>query len=210
MADAQPPVVVEIDNEERAILAALKAVQEKKARILEEAEEKRKAEEAAEEKRKAKEVAETQRKAEKAEKKHKADEAEKEKAAQAQAEKEEAERIRAANEALKVGVAEHMAEVQRTADDAAAAQMKAQALATRQKKLAKLGVRPDDPLMLVPEGPGPSREEVRNIRQEVAGKGRKRKLRDTGTSVQFSRSFGVARANLADFRATALIVRSGA
>jgi hypothetical protein len=49
---------------------------------------------------------------------------------------------------------------------------------------AKLRVRPDDPLMLVPEGLGPSREEVRNIRQEVTG--RKRKLGDTGASVQFS------------------------
>jgi hypothetical protein len=115
--------------------------------------------------------------------------AEKEKAAQTQAEKEEAERIRAANEAMKVGVAAHLAEVKRTADEAAAARVKAQALATRQKNLAKIGVRPNDPLMLVPEGPGPSWEEVRNIRQQVARQGRKRKLEDTGASVRVSRSF---------------------
>jgi hypothetical protein len=141
MADAQTPVVVEVNEEERVLLAALKAVQEKKVRLLEEAEEKRKAEEA-EEKRKAKEVAEEKRKADKvAEEKRKADEAEvqrleaaeKEKAAQAQAEKEEADKIRAANEAMKVGVAAHLAEVKRMADDAAAAHVKAQALATRQK-----------------------------------------------------------------------------
>jgi hypothetical protein len=115
--------------------------------------------------------------------------AEKEKAAQTQAEKEEAERIRAANEAMKVGVAAHLAEVKRTADEAAAVRVKAQALATRQKNLAKIGVRPNDPLMLVPEGPGPSQEEVQNIRQQVARQGRKRKLRDTGASVRVSRSF---------------------
>jgi hypothetical protein len=85
---------------------------------------------------------------------------------------------------MKVGVAAHLAEVKRTADDAAAARVKAQALATRQKSLTKIGVCPDDPLMLVPEGPGPSREEVRNIRQQVAG--RKRKLGDTGASVRVS------------------------
>jgi hypothetical protein len=187
MSDAQPPVIEEIDDEEQALMAALQAVKEKKARILEEAEEKRRAEEAAKTQRKAEE-AEKKRKAEEAEAKRKADEAEKEKAVQAQAEKEEAERIRAANAALQVGVAEHFEHVQRTAEESAAARIKAQALAMRQKKLAKLGVLPYDPLMLVPEGPGPSREEVRDIRQQVAGKGRKRKLRDTGASVQFSRS----------------------
>jgi hypothetical protein len=83
----------------------------------------------------------------------------------------------------------HEANKQRTAKESAAARVKAQALATRQKNLAKLGVRPDDPLMLVPEGPGPSREEVQDICQQVAGKGQKRKLRDTGASVQVSQSF---------------------
>jgi hypothetical protein len=40
MADLQAPIVVEVNEEERILLAALKAVQDKKARILEEAEEK--------------------------------------------------------------------------------------------------------------------------------------------------------------------------
>jgi membrane protein involved in colicin uptake len=183
MADAQVLIVVEVNEEERVLLAALKAVQEKKARILEEAEAKRKAEEErkAEEKRKAEE-AEAQR----------LEAAEKEKAAQAQAKKEEAEKIWVANEAMKVGVAAHLAEVKRMADDTAVAHKKAQALATRQKNLAKIGVRPDDPLMLVPEGPGPSREEVRNIRQQVAGQGRKRKLGDTGASVRVFPKFSVS------------------
>jgi flagellar biosynthesis GTPase FlhF len=130
MADVHAPIAGEVDKEELVLLAALKAVQERKARILEEAEEKWRADEAAKAKRKADEVAKAKRKAEEAAKeKHKADEAEaqkleaaeKEKAAQAQAEKEEAERIRAANEAMKVGVAAHLAEVKRTADEAAAA-----------------------------------------------------------------------------------------
>jgi hypothetical protein len=192
MENTHTPVAEEVNEEERVLLAALKAVQEKKARLLEEAEEKRKANEAAEAKRKAEE-AEAERKAEE---KRKADEAEaqklevaeKAKAAQTQGDKEEAEKIRAANEAMEVGVAAHMENLKRTAEESAAAHVKAQALATRQKKLAKLGVRPDDPLMLVPEGLGPSREEVRDIRQQVARKCRKRKLRDTGASVRFSRS----------------------
>jgi hypothetical protein len=193
MADTPTPIDIEVNEEEWMLLAALKAVQDKKARLLQEAEEKRRAEEVAEEKRKAEEVAEAKWKAEEAEEKRKADEAEtlrleaaeKEKAAQAQAEKEEAEKIRAANEAMKVGVAAYMENLKRMAEESAAARVKAQALATRQRNLAKIGVRPEDPLMLVPEGPG---EEVRNIRQQVAGKGRKRKLGDTGASVRFSRS----------------------
>jgi hypothetical protein len=177
MADTPTPIDVEVNEEECMLLAALKAVQDKKVRLLQEAEEKRKAEEAAE----------TQRKADEAEK-LRLEAAEKEKAAQAQAEKEEAEKIRAANEAMQVGVAAHMENIQRTAEESAVARMKAQALATCQKKLAKLGVRPDDPLMLVPEGPGPSWEEVWEIHQQVAGKGQKRKLGDTGASVRVSRS----------------------
>jgi hypothetical protein len=171
MADTQTPIV-EVDEEERALMAALKALKEKKARILEEAEEKRRAEEAAEEKRKAEE-AEAKRRAEKALQVEKA---------------EEAERLRAANAAMEAGVAAHLAEVKRAADEATAARVKAQALATRQKNMAKIGVRPEDPLMLVPEGPGPSREEVRNIRKQVPGQSRKRKLGDIGASVHFSRS----------------------
>jgi hypothetical protein len=191
MSDEHMPVHDELAEAVRKAEEMLKAAKERQQKAEEAAEEKRKAEEAAEAKRKAKE-------------------AEKEKAAQAQAEKEEAERIRAANEAMQVGVAAHMDNIQRTAEESAAARMKAQALVTRQKKLAKLGVRPDDPLMLVPEGPGPSREEVREIRQQVARKGWKRKLGDTGTSVRFSRSFGVGRANLSVSRATAHIVHVGA
>jgi multidrug efflux pump subunit AcrA (membrane-fusion protein) len=204
MSDAQPPIIEEIDDEELALLAALKAVKEKKARILEEAEERRKAEEkrkadeAAEAKRKAEEVAETQRKAEEAERKRKAKEAETKRLADvAEAERvekarqvkeaEEAERIRAANEAMQVGVASHLAEQKRVADATAAANAAA-ALATRQRNLAKAGVRPDDPLMLVPEGPGPSRREVQEIRRQVAEQGKKRKLGDTEASVRFSRS----------------------
>jgi hypothetical protein len=208
MADAQPVAVVAIDEEEQALLAALKAVKEKKARILEEAEEKRKAEAAAEEKRKAEEAeakrkakeAETQRLAEAAEKKRKAQEAEAKRLADvAEAERvekareikeaEEAEKIRAANEAMQVGVASHLAEQKRVADATAAANAAA-VLATRQRNLTKAGVRPDDPLMLVPEGPGPSRREVQEIRRQVAEQGKKRKLGDTEASVRFSRSLG--------------------
>jgi hypothetical protein len=69
------------------------------------------------------------------------------------------------------------------------ARVKVQALATRQKNLAKIGVHPEDPLMLIPEGPGPSQQDVQQIRKQVAGQGRKRKLGDTGASVRFSRSF---------------------
>jgi membrane protein involved in colicin uptake len=188
MENAHTPVAEEVTEEERVLLAALKAVQEKKARLLEEAKEKRKAEaeRKAEEKRKADEAAEAKCKADEAEA-QKLKAAEKEKAAQAQVEKEEAEKIWAANEAMQVGVADHLANVKR-AEESAAARVKAQAQVTHQKNLAKIGVRPDDPLMLVPEGPGPSQDEVRNICQQVAGQGRKRKLGDTGASVQFSRS----------------------
>jgi hypothetical protein len=202
MADPQAPIIVEINEEERVLLAALKAVQDKKARILEEAEEKRradeaakakwKAEEAAEEKRKAEEAAEEKRKAEEAaEEKRKANEAEaqkleaaeKEKAAQAQAEKEEAKRIQAANTALEAGIVAHEANKQKMAEESAAARAKAQALATHQKKLAKLGVTPDDPLMQAPEGPGPSRQEVREVQRELSGKLKKRKVRETEITV---------------------------
>jgi dTMP kinase len=202
MADTPTPINVEVNEEERMLLAALKAVQDKKARLLQEAEEKqraeekRKTEEADEAKQKAEKAAEEKRKAVEAEEKCKADEAEtlrlekaeKEKAAQAQAEKEEAEKIQTANEALRVGVAAHMENLKRTAKESGA-RVKAQALATRQKNLAKIGLRPEDPLMLVPKGPGPSRQEVQQIRKQVAGLGRKRKLGDTGASVRFSRSF---------------------
>jgi hypothetical protein len=47
MSDTQAPIVVEVNEEEWVLMAALKAVQEKKARILEEAEEKWRADEAA-------------------------------------------------------------------------------------------------------------------------------------------------------------------
>jgi uncharacterized protein YhaN len=147
----------------------------------EEAEKKRKADEA-----KAQRV-EAARKAAEAEKVQKAEEAERAKAAKDKAEKEEAEKIRAANEAMKAGVAANLAEVKRVAKLRAAAN-EAAALATRQRNLAKIGVRPDDCLMLIPEGPWPSREEVRNIRKQVAGQARKRKIGDTEASVHFFRS----------------------
>jgi membrane protein involved in colicin uptake len=201
MADTPTPIDIEVNKEERMLLAALKAVQDKKARLFQEAEAKQKAKE--------------KWKAEEAEEKHKADEAEtlrleaaeKEKAAQAQAKKEEAEKIRAANEAMKVGVAAHMENLKRTAKESAVAHVKAQALATCQKNLAKIGVHPEDPLMLVPEGPGPSWQEVQQIRKQVAGQGRTRKLGDTGASVQFSRSFWHRKANLTVSRVIAHTVR---
>jgi hypothetical protein len=77
------------------------------------------------------------------------------------------------------------------AEESAAARAKAQALATHQKKLAKLGVTPDDPLMLVPEGPGPTREEMQQIRKQVAGQARKCKAGDTKISVSDSQRFSV-------------------
>jgi hypothetical protein len=95
---------------------------------------------------------------------------------------------------MEVGVVAHLAKKKRLADGtaaangAAAARVKAQAQATRQKNLAKIGIHPDDPLMLVPEGPGPSREEMRNIRKEVAGQARKRKLGASEGSVSDFRS----------------------
>jgi hypothetical protein len=46
---------------------------------------------------------------------------------------------------------------------------------------------PNDPLTMIPEGPGPIREEVWKIRQEVTGKAKKRKLGDTKGSVSGSR-----------------------
>jgi hypothetical protein len=136
------------------------------------AKEKRKAEAAAEEKHKADEA-----------KAQKLEAAEKEKAARAQAEKEEAERIRAANAAMEAGIVAHEANKQRTAEESAAVRAKAQALATRQKKLAKLGVTPDDPLMQAPEGPGPSRQEVREVQRVFSGKLKKRKVRETEITV---------------------------
>jgi hypothetical protein len=182
----------------------LKAAKERKARAEEEAEEKRRAEEAeeakarrvAEEARRAEEAAEEARKAEAVAEWECQDEkaweaeavAEKEKAAKAHAEKEEAKNIRAANVAMEAGIMAHEANKKRVAHEAAVAQVKAQALATRQRNLVKIGVPPDDPLMLVPEGPGPSREEARKIHKEVAGQARKRKLGDTEALVSNSRS----------------------
>jgi fused signal recognition particle receptor len=134
--------------------AKRKADEPEMQRLADEAEKKRKADEA-----------EAQRlevacKAAEAKEVRKAEEAEKAKAAKDKAEKEEAEKIRAANAALEAGIVAHEANKQRTADESAAARVKAQALVTRQQKLAKLGVTPDDPLMLVPEGLGPTREEM--------------------------------------------------
>jgi hypothetical protein len=191
MADTQEPIAGGIDEEECILEAALKAIKAKKARLQEEAEEKRRVEEA-EEKRKAKE----------AEEKCQADEAEAQRVKKAQKAKEaeEAEKIRAANVAM---------EKKRVADDAAVARVKAQAQATRQRNLVKIGVAPNDPLMLVPEGLGPGREEVWNIRKQVAGQAKKRKLGDTEASVHFSRRFGVGRANLAVSGCMHLLCTSG-
>jgi hypothetical protein len=160
MADAREPTAGGIDEEERVLEATLKALKVKKARLQEKAEEKQRAEEG-KEKWKAKEAEEA---------------AKKEKVAKAQAEKEEAKKIRVANAAMEAGIVAHEANKKRTADEAAAARVKAQALATRQKNLAKVGVCPDDPLMMVPEGPGPSQEEVRQIHKDVAWASKKRKL----------------------------------
>jgi hypothetical protein len=153
MADAQEHNVVEIDEEERMLVAALKAVKEKKARILEEAEEKRRADEAAEEKRKADEAAKAKRKADEAEAKRKVDE--KRKVEEAEAQKVDAARkvkeaeeaaekkkvaealiIRAANEALQVGIETHETHKKQVEE---AAWAEAMAFETRRKKLAALG-----------------------------------------------------------------------
>jgi hypothetical protein len=91
-------------------------------------------------------------------------------------------------------------------NDAAAARVKAQAQATHQRNLVKIGVRPNDPLMLVPKGPGPSWEEVQNIRKQVAGQMRKRNLGDTEGLVSDFRRFGIGQANLAFSRVHAHIV----
>jgi hypothetical protein len=77
----------------------------------------------------------------------------------------------------------HEANKQRTAKESAAARAKAQALATHLKKLAKLGITPDDPLMQAPEGPGPSRQEVQDMQREFSGKPKKRKVRETEVMV---------------------------
>jgi hypothetical protein len=168
MANEHTPIHNELVEAVRNAEVLLKAAKERQRIAEEVAEEKRKAEEA--EKKRQAEEAEAQKfevahKAAEAEEVRKAEEAGKAKAAKDKAEQEEAEKIRAANAAMEAGIVAHKANKQTTAKESAVARAKAQALATRQKKLVKIRVLPDDPLMLVPEGPGPSLEEVRNIRK---------------------------------------------
>jgi chemotaxis protein histidine kinase CheA len=190
MADEHMPIHVELAEAVHNAEALLKAAKERQRKAEEAAEEKRKAEEA-ERKCKADEA-----EALKVEAACKAAEAEMAKAAKEKAEQEEAKKIQAANAAMEAGIVAHEANKQKTAKESAAARAKAQALATRQKKLAKLGVTPDDPLILVPEGPGPTREEMRQIHKQVAGQARKRKVGDTEFSVSDSQRFGVRYVNL--------------
>jgi hypothetical protein len=63
------------------------------------------------------------------------------------------------------------------------ARINAQALAMKKKKLGKLGVGPNDPLLQVPVGPGPSNAEVRNIRKSLVYQPKQRKLGDDDESV---------------------------
>jgi hypothetical protein len=93
---------------------------------------------------------------------------------------------------MEVGIVAHEANKKRVADGAAAARVKEQALGTCQKNLANLGVPPGDPLMQVPEGPEPSREDLRKIHKEVAGQAKKRKLEDTESSVSIPKSRALA------------------
>jgi hypothetical protein len=175
MADAQPNARG-IDEEERVLVAALKAVKERKARILEEAEVKRKAEE----KRKADEA-----EAQWVEEARKAKKAEQAWEAEAAAEKEcaaEALKIRAANEALQVSIEHHVTHKQRVEE---AAQAEAFAFEMHRRKLAVLGAMSDDPLMQATEGPGPSRQELQEVQREFSGKPKKRKVRETENTVSF-------------------------
>jgi hypothetical protein len=66
------------------------------------------------------------------------------------------------------------------------ARINAQALATKRRNLGRLGVRPNDPLMQVPIGPGPSNTEVRNIRRGLVHQPKKRKLVDDDESVDLA------------------------
>jgi hypothetical protein len=51
-------------------------------------------------------------------------------------------------------------------------------LVTKCRKLGKLGVRPNDPLLQTPVGPRPSNAEMRKIRKDLVQQPRKRKLGD--------------------------------
>jgi hypothetical protein len=181
MADTREHQGQDLDAIIRAATAALEAALEQKKKADEEAEEKRKAEEA-EAKRKADE-AEAKRKAEEAEEAKKVAEeaAEKKKAEAERAEADRREKARTSQAAYEQGIRVVLADQKKSAEQTA--RINAQALATKKRKLADLGVGPNDPLMQVPVGPGPSNAEVRNIRKSLVHQPRKRKVVDDDESV---------------------------
>jgi hypothetical protein len=63
------------------------------------------------------------------------------------------------------------------------ARINAQALAMKRKTLRRLGVRPNDLLLQVPVGPGPSNAEVRRIRKGLVRQPRMRNLGDEDDSI---------------------------
>jgi hypothetical protein len=145
----------ELDVQARATEAALQAIKDTRAKLRKEAAEKQQAEQAEckEAERVAKEAAEK--------KKAEAEKAEADKKAKAEADRVEAERVekdRTAQVFYDQGVRNVHAEQRNLAEQTA--RINAQALATKRRNLGKLGVRPNDPLMQVPKGPGPSNAEV--------------------------------------------------
>jgi hypothetical protein len=176
MADTREHQGQDLDAIIRAAKAALEAALEQKKRADEEAEEKRKADEA-----------EAKRKADEAEAKRKAEEAEeakrvaKEAAEKKKAEADRMEKARTSQATYEQGIRVVLADQKKSAEQTA--RINAQALATKKRKLADLGVGPNDPLMQVPVGPGPSNAEVRNIRKSLVHQPRKRKVVDDDESV---------------------------
>jgi hypothetical protein len=97
----------------------------------------------------------------------------------AKAEKAEAERVekaRVAQAAYEEGVRAIQADQRNLAKQTA--RINTQALAAKWCKLGKLKVRPNNPLMQVPKGPGPNNAEVQKICKDLVHQLKKRKLRD--------------------------------
>jgi hypothetical protein len=113
-----------------------------------------------------------------------AEKAEADKKAKAEADKVEAERVEKARTAqafYEQGVRNVQADQRSSAEQTA--RINAQVLATKRRNLGKLRVGPNDPLMQVPVGPGPSNAEVRNICRGLVHQPKKRKLVDEDDSV---------------------------
>jgi chemotaxis protein histidine kinase CheA len=186
MADAIEHQSDDIDMVVCTAQAALEAALERKKRAEEEAEEKWKAEEA-ETKRKAEEAERKEAVAKEAERVAK-EAAEKKKAEKAEAER--AEKARTAQAAYEAGIWAVQADQRNSAEQMA--WINAQALATKRKNLGRLRVRPNDPLLQAPMGPGPSNAKVRRICKELVHQPRKRKLGDDDDSVILANAAGVA------------------